>query len=112
VLLTAGRYITEGDLQVFKDRCERNAPMEGATQWELQMDKDFSTFNYAAYRRILPVQITTSLPVLRCQLMVTCRCDGKAASAADAADQVTLASTKTLISLHCACRAAKRSTRV
>jgi hypothetical protein len=47
-------YITEGDLQVFKDRCERNAPMEGATQWELQMDKDFSTFNYAAYRRILP----------------------------------------------------------
>ncbi len=40
---------------MFKDRCERNAPMEGASQWEQQMDKDFSTFNYAAYRRILPV---------------------------------------------------------
>lgn len=56
-LLTAlrTRYVTEQDLDFFKDHVERNVQLEGAGKWEQQMDKDFSTFNYAAWRRILPV---------------------------------------------------------
>lgn len=49
------RYVSEEDLEFFKDHVERNVQLEGASKWEKQMDKDFSTFNYAAWRRILPV---------------------------------------------------------
>ncbi len=42
-------------MEFFKEHVERNALLEGAGKWEQQMDKDFSTFNYSAWRRILPV---------------------------------------------------------
>ena len=47
--------MTERDLAFFKRHCESDAPLVGASKWELQMDKDFPTFSYTAWRRILPV---------------------------------------------------------
>jgi hypothetical protein len=51
---TDGWYVTEADLEFFKQHVEQNVQLEGATKWESQMDKDFKTFNYSAWRRILP----------------------------------------------------------
>lgn len=49
------RYVTDADLAFFKRHCESDEPLQGATNWVLQMDKNFPTFSYAAWRRVLPV---------------------------------------------------------
>jgi len=52
------RYITENDLSFFKAHMEQNVPVEGATNWEPMMNRDFGSFTYTAWRRILPVSLT------------------------------------------------------
>ncbi len=37
---------------------EQNVPVEGATNWEPMMNRDFGSFTYTAWRRILPVSLT------------------------------------------------------
>ena len=59
------RYVTEADLDFFKQHCEQNVQLEGASKWEQQMDKDFDTFSYSAWRRILPVR-TDSVHLAQC----------------------------------------------
>lgn len=49
------RYITEADLQFFKDRVEGACELKGAGPWEHMVSKDFGNFTYEAYRRWLPV---------------------------------------------------------
>lgn len=55
-MLVFRRHVTERDLTFFKRHCESDQPLEGATRWELQMDKEFPTFSYTAWRRVLPVR--------------------------------------------------------
>ena len=55
-MLARCRYVTERDLAFFKRHCESNQALEGATRWDLQMDKEFPTFSYTAWRRVLPVR--------------------------------------------------------
>ena len=40
----------------FKDHMERNVPVDGASGWEPMMNRDFGSFTYTAWRRILPVR--------------------------------------------------------
>ena len=63
------RYVTERDLAFFERHCESDQPLEGATKWELQMDKEFPTFTYTAWRRILPVSSLQSNSVLMSYLL-------------------------------------------
>lgn len=49
------RYITEADLQFFKDRVEGAGEVKGAGPWEHMVTKDFGNFTYEAFRRWLPV---------------------------------------------------------
>ena len=51
------RYITENDLSFFKAHMEQNVVVEGATNWEPMMNRDFGSFTYTAWRRILPVSL-------------------------------------------------------
>ena len=52
---SVGRYVNEEDLTFFKDHIEKNVEVEGATAWAPLMSRDFTTFTYTAWRRILPV---------------------------------------------------------
>ncbi len=58
------RYVTEDDLLFFKDHMERNVPVDGASNWEPMMNRDFGTFTYTAWRRILPVSLCLTLIVI------------------------------------------------
>ena len=49
------RYITDADLQFFKDRIERDAAPSGAKPWEHMMDKRGSGFSYSAWRSFVAV---------------------------------------------------------
>ena len=44
---------------------ERNVPVEGASNWEPMMNRDFGTFTYTAWRRILPVSVPCKCACLR-----------------------------------------------
>ena len=49
------RYLDEGDLAFFKAHMEQNVVVEGASAWAPLMNRDFGSFTYTAWRRILPV---------------------------------------------------------
>ncbi len=51
------RYVNEADLQLFKDKIEKEDQPSDVGLWELMMDKDYGNFTYAAWRRKLPVWI-------------------------------------------------------
>ncbi|KAK9785505.1 hypothetical protein WJX73_000678 [Symbiochloris irregularis] len=46
-------YVTEEDLEFFKDRVEREVELPGSGPWEHMMDKNFSELKYSAWRRRL-----------------------------------------------------------
>lgn len=49
------RYVTEKDLDFFKERVEQPGEVKGAGPWEHMMYKDFGSFTYEAWRRSLTV---------------------------------------------------------
>ena len=63
----ARRYVTEEDLAFFKAHMEQNVPVDGATNWEPIMNRDFGSFTYTAWRRILPVSSRLCLSADLCQ---------------------------------------------
>ena len=64
------RYVTEKDLDFFKERVEQPGELKGAGPWEHMMYKDFGSFTYEAWRRSLAVRllpINMSWHRLRCR---------------------------------------------
>ena len=53
--MTLCRYVNEADLQLFKDKIEKEDQPSDVGPWEPMMDKDFGNFTYTAWRRKLPV---------------------------------------------------------
>jgi hypothetical protein len=49
------RYVDAQDLQLFKDKIEKEDQPSDVGVWEPMMDKDFGDFTYTAWRRKLPV---------------------------------------------------------
>lgn len=49
------RYVDASDLQLFKDKIEKEDQPSDVGAWEPMMDKDFGDFTYTAWRRKLPV---------------------------------------------------------
>lgn len=47
--------MNEEDLQLFKDKIEKEDQPHDVGVWEPMMDKDFGDFTYTAWRRKLPV---------------------------------------------------------
>jgi hypothetical protein len=66
------RYITEADLEFFKQRVEVPGEVKGAGAWEHMMSKDFGSFTYEAWRRWLsvraqPASVALSTAFLACR---------------------------------------------
>lgn len=53
------RYISRSDLEIFRDRVEREAPVPGSGSWEVICDKKTDDLEYSASRRSLPVRPIT-----------------------------------------------------
>ena len=51
------RYVTDKDLEFFKERVEAPGELKGAGLWEHMMYKDFGSFTYEAWRRSLAVRM-------------------------------------------------------
>lgn len=48
-------HVTEKDLAFFQQRAESDAPLPGASEWQIVLDKDVPNFvRYTAWRRTLP----------------------------------------------------------
>lgn len=52
------RYVTDKDLEFFKERMEQPGEVQGAGQWEHMVYKDFGSFTYEAWRRSLTVRLS------------------------------------------------------
>lgn len=53
------RHVTEADLQFFQQRIEQEAVILGAGKWEHMTDISLDSLNYTAWRRRLPVRLST-----------------------------------------------------
>ena len=66
------RYVTDKDLDFFKERVEQPGEVKGAGPWEHMMYKDFGSFTYEAWRRSLTVcllfnfQAVSTMPMRWC----------------------------------------------
>ena len=74
------RYITEADLEFFKERTEREGEVKGAGPWEHMVTKDFGSFTYEAWRRWLSVRraswnlLCAGMPATLCSTAQSLRC--------------------------------------
>ena len=57
------RYVDVSDLEMFKERVEKEEAPAGVGNWEPMMDKDFGNFTYKAWRRTLPVGSSEFFPL-------------------------------------------------
>lgn len=49
------RYVTEADLEFFKDRVERDVELPAVGKWQHMTDLNLETLKYSAWRRRLAV---------------------------------------------------------
>ena len=66
--------MTEADLDFFQRSVEQDGAVEGSGEWEKMMEKTFSTFSYAAWRRTIHVRSTPLCMPRVTGLLLAARC--------------------------------------
>jgi hypothetical protein len=74
VCLFLVRYITEEDLEFFRERVEKPGDVKGAGPWEHMVSKDFGSFTYEAWRRSIAVRLYTASSCSCSHITAACWC--------------------------------------